>query len=90
MDGTPEDAYATDVSGEPPVVAIVRAVAAVSNRDPTEMDPVHRVVDIDALNTLCTPSTKKRDRDEVAVTFVYNGHRVRVSDSGIVSIAPTE
>ena len=55
-------------------VAIVRAVAAVENKEPHALAPLGDVVDPDALGTLCNGSDTV-----VHVTFSYAGHRIVVT-----------
>ena len=75
----------TDSSMENPSLAVVRAVAEASGEDPTEMEPLYRAIDPDALDALCS-SPEWSPSNEVAVTFPYNGYVVEVSGDGDVSV----
>lgn len=63
-------------------MAIVSAVAAISNTDPKEMEPLHGVVDTDALNSIV------RRGSDAQVTFPYTGYEVVVRSDGVITVAP--
>lgn len=69
-----------------PLVAIVEAVAWVKGEDVRDLDPLQRVVDIEALqaqmraeSSQFTSSRADSDSDELEVTFQYEGCEVSVS-----------
>ncbi|ELY68711.1 HalOD1 output domain-containing protein [Natrinema versiforme] len=68
------------------VVAIVEAVAAVTNREPTALSPLYDTVDPEALTDLVTAA---RDQP-IDVTIAYEGCHVTVSSDGSVVVEPPE
>lgn len=79
-----EDTVAMDAVGTAPVVAVVQAVAAVSDQDPLEMDPLYDAIDTDALNALC--ATGDGERSGVTISFPYNGYQVSVTSNERLSV----
>jgi len=74
--------------GEPSVsVAVITAVASVTDREATEMEPLSNVVDTDSLNQLFEP-TSRSPRTVGTVEFEYAGCLVRVSGDGRLEIVP--
>lgn len=66
-----------------PSTAVVEAVAAVTDRKPTDLPPLHGYVDGDALDALVT-SRADGDGTNVRVSFAYEDVDVTVdSDDGI-------
>lgn len=66
-----------------PSTAVVEAVAAVTDRKPTDLPPLHGYVDGDALDALVT-SRAGGDGTSIRVSFAYEGVDVTVdSDDGI-------
>lgn len=59
-------------------LAIVGEVADREGVDPLDLEPIHEVVDPDALEALFSDSIDGTAREDVAVEFDYCGHRVRV------------
>ncbi|WP_339105624.1 HalOD1 output domain-containing protein [Haloterrigena salinisoli] len=70
--------------GTDTVVAVVEAVSAVTNCDPTAMAPLYGTVDPEALADLVTAD---RDRP-VEVSFDYEGCQVTVSSGGRIAVEP--
>lgn len=70
---------------EQPSVAIVETVAMATDSDPLEMPPLHRYVDVDALDALVAGS-EDRPEGHVRVSFRYDGVDVVVRDGGRVEI----
>ncbi|WP_290819450.1 HalOD1 output domain-containing protein [Halovivax sp.] len=68
--------------GDDPVVAIVRAVAAVTDRDPTEMPLLFETVHTGALSRVLDASPP----GTLEVTFPYAGCDVTVSSDGTVLV----
>ena len=66
---------------EPPTVAVVKAVAAATDRTPTGLPLLQNTLDPDALNTLLT-----REAASVTVSFQYAGTIVTVSGDGNIKI----
>lgn len=72
-----------DPDEESIVEVVTNAVAVIHNEEPTELDPLHEVVDVDALEELVAPSGDDRPgADEVE--FVYEGLAVVVDADGDV------
>lgn len=70
--------------GSAAVVAVVEAVAAVTNRAPTAMSPLYETVDPEALADLVTTA---RDHP-IEVSFSYEGCQVSVSSDRRVVVEP--
>ncbi|QCS41087.1 HalOD1 output domain-containing protein [Natrinema versiforme] len=68
------------------VVAIVEAVAAVTNRDPAAMSPLYDTVDPEALTDLVTGA----QNHQIKVSIAYEGCYVTVSSDGGVVVEPPE
>lgn len=67
---------------EAPSTAIVQLVAKVTNRPHTELEPLQRTIDGDALNSLFESAASER----LYVSFTYEGVNVRVTNDGVVEI----
>lgn len=70
-----------------PSTAVIEAVAATTDRDPTGMTPLYDHVDPDALNALITPRTNSTT-NAIAVSFIYDGVEIRIDSSGWVEVQP--
>lgn len=85
---TPDDEttfqYDFDVTRDPST-AIVEGIAAATNREPTELPPIHEYVDPSALDALVT-SAADSDGDPVTVSFVYDDIDIRVTSVGTITI----
>lgn len=66
--------------------AIVSAVAAASDTDPLDMDPLHATVDTDALDSLVT--TRRAAVGDLHVTFEYQEYEVTTSSYGRLKVKP--
>ena len=66
---------------EPPSVAVVEAVAAATDRTPTELPLLQNTLDPDALNALLTGETAS-----VTVSFQYAGVTVSASEDGSIEV----
>lgn len=69
-----------------PSAAVITALSAVVDADPTELAPLQYAVDVDALNALVSPNG--RPRPDVSVSFRTDGHAVTVRGDGSTTIAP--
>ena len=76
-DGTP---LVRTTVRDSPTLAVVRAVAAVENREPQSLRPLGEVVDPEALNAVVGEG-----EGPVRVSFGYAGHRV-VLHNGAVEV----
>lgn len=70
--------------------AVIRAVAAASDEDPTEMDTLYSAVDPDALDALCGASGSGPGGNRVTIEFDFNGHRVRLTGDGEIFVFESE
>lgn len=78
-----------DSDGGAPV-AVVEAVASVTNQSPTDMEPLSTVIKPDAFDELFA-STRSTPRNTGHVQFQYQGCYVRVSATGAVRVSlPTQ
>jgi len=79
---SPPQAVHHDWQGlEPPSVAVVEAVAAATDRTPTELPLLQNTLNPDALNALLT-----RGAASVTISFQYAGVIVSASGDGIIKI----
>jgi hypothetical protein len=69
-----------------PSMALVDAVAAATDRDQTDLPPLHEFVDVDALNMLMTGQSD----DVVGVSLVYDGVAVRIDSAGRIDVQPND
>lgn len=69
---------------------VVHAVAAVAERDHTELTPLNDVVDPGALNALFAPKHDGTQRMGGKVSFFLSGHRVAVESEGRILITPPD
>jgi hypothetical protein len=67
---------------EAPSTAIAQLVAKVTNQPHTELEPLQRTIDGDALDKLFESGASER----LYVSFTYEGVNVRVTNDGIVEI----
>lgn len=85
-DPTTETFHSCFDDGSDMIVAIVDAVAALTNRDLTAISPLYDTVDPEALTDLVTS-----DRDQpIDVSFSYEDCQVAVSSDGRVVVEPAE
>ncbi|MFC4543882.1 HalOD1 output domain-containing protein [Halosolutus amylolyticus] len=68
---------ATLETDEPASHAVIRVVAAYTNRPPIDLKPLHDVIDVDALDALVSHA------GDCVVRFRYEGLRVVVTGDGI-------
>lgn len=66
--------------------AIVTAVAEEEGVEPTELPPLFRVIDTDALDVLFTPRGREKPQTEGRVVFHYLGYEVTVDSAGRVKL----
>ena len=85
-DGSDPFEYIPDET-TPTSIAVVRAIAAVENVDPIDLDfTLYEYVDPQALDQL----TGRESADDTEVTFTANGYRVRVHDTGEITLRETD
>lgn len=68
----------TPENDEPITLRVVRAVAAASDRRVTEIEPLARHIDTDALKALFPPADPTESRRTVGVSFPYGGYHVEI------------
>lgn len=68
--------------------AVVRAVACVRNRRPTELPPLHDSVDPDALDGLFSTAECERASVGTCVSFDYDDCKIGVSSDGQIVVIP--
>ncbi|MDS0296329.1 HalOD1 output domain-containing protein [Halogeometricum luteum] len=72
-----------DGTGERFEVRLVRAIARTLDRDPLDLPPLAREVDVEALSALA-------GNGRTVVSFEYEGCDVEVGPGGAVSVAPPD
>lgn len=74
-----------------PSIAVVTAVSAAEDVDPTALEPLHDAVDTDALDRLAD-HCQDRDRGsgDARVTFSYAGYEVELDYAGRIRLVPLE
>jgi HSP20 family molecular chaperone IbpA len=68
----------------PPSETIVRRIANREGVDPTELEPLYDVIDLETLDRL-TGETAGTDSD-VQIGFTYRGYEVTVTGEGVIHI----
>lgn len=66
-----------------PSQAVVEVLAAIADRELTDLVPLYEVVDPDALDDLLANGTKRGDRQ---VTFTYRDHDVTTQSHGRIVV----
>lgn len=70
--------------------AVVSAVAALTDTEPTSMEPLYGTIDADALDTLFEPTVGEEKRGPERITFTYQGCDVVVSGDGTVKASRSQ
>lgn len=80
-----------DYPTEPPSIAVPRALAELTDRGVTDLDPLYDAsnVDPDALDEMFRP-TARGDRRDVKVTFTYHDYEITVKHYGRIVLRPPE
>ena len=73
--------YSFTIDEERAALGLVKAVAFVKGREPTQIGPLVDVIDTDALNTLISES------DNVTVSFTWDGLEIEVTADGDIIVA---
>lgn len=68
-----------------PSTAVIEAVAAATNHDPTDMSPLYDHIDPDALDLLMTSQAADR-ANAITVAFIYENVAVRIDSRGWVAV----
>jgi predicted RNA-binding protein with PUA-like domain len=74
-----------DPESENPSLQVLEAVAAVRNVDPTDLDPLDRYIDPDALNAIFVP-TYQMAGTHASISFGYEDLLVIVHSDGEVEL----
>lgn len=94
VDYDPEtDTYRASFDGatDSACLAVISTVATVAQREPTDLQPLHSVIDPDALDVLMRPDKGPLTRGDVDVSFTLDGYDVTVHSYGVVSVhAPAD
>jgi len=66
--------------------SIVEAVATAADREPVELPPFQRSVDVDALNELFSSTAPERTDTGICFSFEYAGYGVTIFGDGIIEV----
>ena len=66
---------------------VVRAVAASTDTEPLELQPLQEAIDAEALDTLFAPTDRRQPSASDQVRFAYEGHEVTVFGDGTVDVS---
>ena len=75
-------------TGEPVSTAVVRAVAALEDREPDSLRPLADVLDPEALDALFETKPDGKPRAGGHLSFVYSTCRVTVDNGEYLSVQP--
>ena len=77
-----------DLEQPPPISTIViRGVATLTGERPTDIEPLHEVINPDALNALFQPGSEEFSERHGSVSFPLEGYKVTVYTEGEIVIA---
>lgn len=80
-DSQPQQTFEWTTS-EGPSNALIRAVSAVADEDPRNMEPLYAVVDPDSLDTIFTPSQYHQGPPNGCIQFEYLSYTVVIKANG--------
>ncbi|MFC7133634.1 MULTISPECIES: HalOD1 output domain-containing protein [Salinibaculum] len=72
----------------PPSLVVPETMATVTETAVDDLDPLHAVIDPDALDALFQPRVKSAHRGDGEVIFEYLGHEVTVRSCGEILVQP--
>ena len=78
---------------QPPSIStiVIRGVATLKGVRPTDIEPLHDVIDPDALNALFQPGSEEISEHRASVSFPLEGYEVTVcADGEIVITIPSD
>lgn len=76
-----------DRTTAPVGATIVETVATITGKEPSDVDPLHEVVDPDALDAIFEPTNDTGvTRTDGTVSFVFEGYDVTVRASGEIIV----
>lgn len=79
-----DEKYHFTITESSPSIAVIEAMALVTEQDPLDMEPLADVIDPDALDQLLS-----RD-NTVVLSFRWEGHDVQVFNSGDIIVSGSE
>lgn len=79
-----------DSSIESVSLAIISTIATITESDPRKLEPLHSIVDPEALNNLFAPKQNGIGRTGGEVRFSYCGYEITATSNNEVSAVPTE
>ncbi len=83
--------YEFDSERMEPSVALISAVAAVTDTVPSEVDPpLHDIIDPDAIDSLFATRTQTENDDSDSLIFYVGGCRVYLYPDDRVEVVPVE
>lgn len=65
---------------------VIAAVAAASNTDPLQIEPLAKQIDPEALDALFADQHDGTERMAGTVTFPFSGYEITVTSDGIVTV----
>lgn len=77
-----------DNSNTTPTAAVIKMMATILERDPTEMSPLADVVDPEALDQFLMTRANGAHEGERRVEFSFQDHEVTVLRCGIIKVRP--
>ncbi|MGQ4556864.1 HalOD1 output domain-containing protein [Halobellus sp. GM3] len=84
QDNSAPNKWHFQIGERPPSVAMIEAIAFVTNQDPLDIDPVADVIDPDAMDQLLGGD------DTVTISFVFEEYDIELSGSGEIVISGTD
>lgn len=69
-------------------MAVVTALTATMQKNPTELEPLSESIDTDALDALVR--NREPMSDGVHVMFTHEGREITVNSYGVVAVSPSE
>ena len=86
------EAYVATYDDTSPSVAIMNAVAEITDKDVIELESLHEAtaLDVDALDNLFQPTITGGPRKSGRVGFTYHEYEVRVFSFGRIEIEPLD
>lgn len=75
---------------KPPSESIVTAISEREGTPPTELNPLHEVVDVDALNSIFGARSDGTPREVGSVSFQYCGYHVTIFGDGQIVLVKRE
>lgn len=71
-----------------PSVAVVTAIAHLTDTEPTQLAPLHDVVDATALDNFFSKSATDHVPAEPSIEFTYIDYSVRIDSYGLIEVWP--